>query len=193
MLLIVGLGNPDKKYFSNRHNLGFMVIDALHDTICRKQTVPGFDWQQKHKANISKYRNVMLLAKPQTFMNLSGESVVKITHFYKVPTENILLVYDDIDSSFGKVSYRQKGSAGGHNGVKSICEQLSTQDIQRVKIGVGRPPAKMDPAAYVLQDFSKEEKEHLNEIIGRAVERVISWIDTSSGDILDMFAKDSKN
>ncbi|MFC1478130.1 aminoacyl-tRNA hydrolase [Candidatus Margulisiibacteriota bacterium] len=192
MLLIVGLGNPDKKYISNRHNLGFMVVDALYDMIGGKQKTSGFDWQQKHKAKISKYKNIMLMAKPQTFMNLSGDSVAKIKHFYKVPTENILLVYDDIDSPFGKVAYRQKGSAGGHNGVKSICEKLGTQEVQRVKIGVGRPPAKMDPAAYVLQDFSKEESEQLEEIISRAAARIISWIDTSSGDTPHMHAKDLK-
>jgi len=165
MLLIVGLGNPGKKYTHTRHNIGFMVVDQL----------AGKRWQKKHKSEVCKIGDV-LLVKPQTFMNKSGEAVAEIVRFYKIPTENILLIYDDLDTDFGKVRFREKGSSGGHNGLKSIAQHLGTETIARVKIGIGRPPANMDPAAYVLQNFTSEEKEHLPAIIEQAGERTGGWV-----------------
>ena len=171
MELIVGLGNPGKEYANTRHNVGWLVLDELL-RIKTEQGETVNQWTTKHKALILR-QGETLFAKPQTFMNKSGESVSEIVGFYKIPTENICLVYDDIDTEFGKVRFREGGSSGGHNGVKSICQHLGTEEIKRVKIGVGRPPANMDAASYVLQEFSKEESLALPDIIGQAVERVL--------------------
>jgi PTH1 family peptidyl-tRNA hydrolase len=167
MKLIVGLGNPGSRYAHTRHNVGFMALDAFgsHGPL---------SWQLHHQAFIIKQADV-ILAKPQTFMNLSGESAGEIARYYKIPTENILLVYDDIDTEFGKVRYREKGSSGGHNGVKSIAQYLGTEQIQRIKIGVGRPPAHMPAADYVLQAFSPEEQVQLPLILKQAVEKIKKW------------------
>ena len=161
MKIVVGLGNPGVKYVGNRHNVGFMVLDEL---MCS-------GWVKKHKAEVCRMGDV-LLVKPMTFMNLCGESVGEIVRFYKVPTDDVLLVYDDIDTEFGLVRFRQKGSSGGHNGLKSIFQHLGTEEISRIKIGVGRPPGRMAAADYVLQDFSKAEHELLMNVIASAIEKV---------------------
>ncbi|MFC1595984.1 aminoacyl-tRNA hydrolase [Candidatus Margulisiibacteriota bacterium] len=172
MKLIIGLGNPGEKYINTRHNIGFMVLDTLAET---QGPAHHREWQKKHKSLIVKPTG-LILAKPQTFMNRSGEAVSSILRYYKLGIEDILLVYDDIDMEFGKLRYKNKGSSGGHNGVKSIADHLGTSEVQRVKIGIGRPPGRMDAATYVLKEFSKQERPELDNIIDQAVKRVTQWI-----------------
>ena len=155
MLIIAGLGNPGKEYENTRHNAGFMVMDALAEKI-------GADIsEKKHKALCGK--GVIggekgILMKPQTYMNSSGESIRAAADYYKVDPEDILIVYDDISLAPGQLRIRAKGSAGGHNGIKSIIAHLGTQEFPRVKVGVGEKPKGYDLADYVLGHFTKEEQ-----------------------------------
>jgi PTH1 family peptidyl-tRNA hydrolase len=171
--LIVGLGNPGPKYAANRHNVGFHCVERLalaHDLT--------FDRRQKRarvaRGTIQGQR--VVLAKPQTFMNKSGRAVVPLAHFYKVHLERLLVIYDDLDLPLGTVRLRPEGGSGGHKGMRSIIEHLGTQDFSRLRIGIGRPPGRMDPAAYVLQDFSAEEEELLVETLERAVDAIEAWM-----------------
>lgn len=163
MFVIVGLGNPGKKYENTRHNAGFIAIDALAD---------------KHGINISEKKhkalcgsgviegNKVLLVKPQTFMNLSGESVRSVMDFYKIdPEEDMLVIYDDVSLAPGNIRIRKKGSAGGHNGIKSIIAHAGTQNFMRIKVGVGEKPSGWDLADYVLGHFSEEDHTKLKEIM----------------------------
>ena len=165
MFIIAGLGNPTREYEGTRHNAGFMVMDALADKL-------GTDIsEKKHKALCG--RGVIggekvILLKPQTYMNSSGESIRAAADYYKVDPEDILVVYDDISLAPGQLRIRAKGSAGGHNGIKSIIAHLGTQEFPRVKVGVGEKPPRMDLADYVLGHFSAEEKKIMEQEIGRA-------------------------
>ena len=155
MLIIAGLGNPGKEYENTRHNAGFMVMDALAEKI-------GADIsEKKHKALCGKGvigGEKVILMKPQTYMNSSGESIRAAADYYKVDPEDILIVYDDISLAPGQLRIRAKGSAGGHNGIKSIIAHLGTQEFPRVKVGVGEKPKGYDLADYVLGHFTKEEQ-----------------------------------
>ena len=155
MFVIVGLGNPDKKYEHTRHNIGFDVVDAL----AAKYNIDIKD--KKHKAlcgtGVIEGMKV-LLVKPQTFMNLSGESLRPIMDFYKLEPEDFIIIHDDIDLDVGRLRIRRKGSAGGHNGLKSIINHLGSMDFPRVKIGVGEKPKGYDLADYVLGHFTKQEQ-----------------------------------
>ena len=156
MYIIVGLGNPGKEYAHTRHNVGFETIDILADRM-------GIEVEEKkHKGLCGKgilAGQKVILLKPQTYMNLSGESVRAAADFYKVDPEDILVIYDDISLEPGQLRLRGKGSAGGHNGIKNIIAHLGTQEFPRVRIGVGEKPARMDLADYVLGHFPKEEAE----------------------------------
>ena len=169
MYIIVGLGNPGKQYEHTRHNVGFEVIDILADRIgiCIEE--------KKHKAlcgrGILEGQKVVLV-KPQTFMNLSGESVRAIFDFYKVESKDIIIVYDDVSLEPGQLRIRGKGSAGGHNGIKNIIAHLGTQEFPRVKVGVGEKPKGMDLADYVLSRFSKEEQDTMEEAFHEAANPV---------------------
>ncbi len=171
--LLVGLGNPGREHHGNRHNIGFMIIDKLSEefdiSISRYQSkaLVGSGIIDTHK---------LILAKPQTFMNLSGDSVVSLIRFYKIPLEKFLVMYDDIDLPFGTIRLRASGGTGGHNGMTSIQNKLGTQDFPRLRFGVGRPPGRMDAASYVLQDFSKEEKSFLSPMVGTGVDAVRLYI-----------------
>jgi PTH1 family peptidyl-tRNA hydrolase len=174
MWMIVGLGNPGGKYVLTRHNIGFMALDAY------ALSVGGPRWKEERQAFVTRMKlddTEVLFAKPQTFMNKSGESVRALMDYYKIPLEQIVVIHDDIDQGFGAVKLHKNRGAGGHNGLKSINEILGTQDYIRLKLGVGRPPhPKMDVAAYVLQNFSPEETSHLHEFLavaGDATESVI--------------------
>lgn len=168
MYLIAGLGNPTKQYKDTRHNVGFEVIDALAEkyniTISEK----------KHKALIGKgvvEGQKVILAKPQTYMNLSGESIVELINYFKLdPETEMIIVFDDISFAPGNLRIRQSGSAGGHNGVKSIIKCLGTQKFMRIKVGVGEKPKDWDLADYVLGHFTEQEREHLRGAIDRAIE-----------------------
>ena len=170
MYIIVGLGNPTSRYAGTRHNVGFEVIDCL----ARKY---GIDVNtKKHKAMIGKGTmegQRVLLVKPQTFMNLSGESVREILDYYKADESNLILIYDDISLAVGQLRIRAKGSAGGHNGIKSIIQHIGTQEFWRLKVGVGEKPAHRDLADYVLGHFQGEEKEIMEEAFLDAADAVI--------------------
>lgn len=165
MYIIAGLGNPGKQYAKTRHNVGFDTIDILAD----KYNI-SVD-TKKHKALCGKGMiegQKVVLAKPQTFMNLSGESVRELVDFYKIdPEEELIVIYDDISLEPGKIRIRKKGSAGGHNGIKNIIAQLGTQNFQRIKVGVGEKPKGWDLADYVLGHFSKEDRGLVDDALKR--------------------------
>ena len=165
MKLIVGLGNPGAKYAGTRHNAGFSVIDELAERHNTKVDTC------KHKALIGKgviNGEKVILAMPQTFMNLSGESVRAIMDFYKLTVDDLIVVYDDIDLDVGKIRIREKGSAGGHNGMKNIILHSGSQDFVRVRVGVGKKPEHMDLADHVLSRFSREDLPFMRESCGKA-------------------------
>lgn len=160
MYLIAGLGNPSRTYEGTRHNIGFTMIDAIGNKF-------GIDvTTKKHKALVGRGMidgMRVILAKPQTYMNLSGESIREITDFYKIEPENIIIIYDDISFDVGQLRIRKKGSAGGHNGVKNIIAHLGTQEFPRIKVGIGNKPEGWDLADYVLSKYTKAEQEALEE------------------------------
>jgi PTH1 family peptidyl-tRNA hydrolase len=170
--LIVGLGNPGKTHQHNRHNVGFMLVDRLaarHDIPLRKV-------QSKAIVGVGHIRNrPVVLAKPQTFMNLSGDSVGPLLKYYRVEPANLLVVYDELDIPAWTIRLREKGSAGGHNGMRSIIQHAGS-DFPRLRLGIGRPPGRMDPAAYVLQDFSKADQPLLSELLDKAVAAVECYL-----------------
>jgi PTH1 family peptidyl-tRNA hydrolase len=171
--LIAGLGNPGPKYAANRHNVGFRCVERLGIALSLT-----FDKDQKQaRVALGDFdgRRVVL-AKPQTFMNESGRAIVPLTRFYKVQLECLLVVYDDLDLPLGTVRLRPEGGSGGHKGIRSIIEHLGTRDFPRLRIGIGRPPGRMDPAAYVLQDFSADEESLLEETLERAVAAIETWL-----------------
>jgi PTH1 family peptidyl-tRNA hydrolase len=173
LYLIVGLGNPGARYENTRHNIGFRAVErfaATHGLTFGKiehkaQTASGMALGQR-----------VLLAKPQTFMNVSGESVQPLASFYKVPPERIIVVADDIDIPLGTVRLRKSGSSGGQNGLKSILQRLGTQEIARVRLGIGRPPGRMDPADYVLSAWKGDEAIIAVEMQDRAVAALEAWL-----------------
>lgn len=170
MFIIAGLGNPGLRYEGTRHNAGFAVIDALADKY--HISVDG----RKARAYIGKGiigGSKVILAKPQTYMNLSGESLRGLTDYYKIDVEReLLVIYDDISLSPGQIRIRKKGSAGGHNGIKNIIDHLGTQVFPRIKLGVGEKPREFDLADHVLSRFSKEERKQMEEGCEKAVSAV---------------------
>ena len=169
MILIVGLGNPGKKYEQNRHNVGFMAVDEL------ARADSTFDWKEKFSSAFAKGHALSLL-KPQTFMNLSGDAVQPCAAFLKVGPECLLVVHDELDVPFGEVRIKVGGGHAGHNGLRSIINRLGTPDFVRVRIGIGRPPPDFqgDVAAYVLGNFTPPEKSELPNVLARAVTMVRS-------------------
>lgn len=171
--LIVGLGNPGPEYKDTRHNIGFRCVDVL-----AARHGLSFDKRQS-KATIaagSIAGRSVLLAKPQTFMNLSGDSVAALAGFYKIPPAQIMVIFDDIDLPLGTLRIRPAGGSGGHNGMKSIIARLGTQEFARIRFGVSRPPGRMDPAAYVLRPFERDEEILVVETVERVCKAVIAWI-----------------
>ena len=171
--LVVGLGNPGPKYAGNRHNVGFMVVDELAER-------GGHRWKaHRTHADVAEGRLAgvpAVLAKPRSYMNLSGGPVAGLSRFYKVPVERVVVVHDDMDIAFGALKLKRGGGAGGHNGLRSISSSLSGPDYLRVRVGVGRPPGRMDPAAYVLKDFSAAERKELPLELARAADAVESLV-----------------
>jgi peptidyl-tRNA hydrolase, PTH1 family len=171
--LFVGLGNPGREYRNNRHNIGFMLLDRLAGQL-------GTTFSRlESKALITKKEysgRRILLAKPQTFMNLSGQAVGSLVRFYKIPLENLLVAYDDVDLPFGTIRLRPGGGSAGHRGMASIIERLGVQDFPRLRMGVGRPPGHMEAADYVLQDFSRFEVETLPMILDIGVDAMLTFV-----------------
>lgn len=171
MYVIAGLGNPTAKYGNTRHNVGFDTVDMLANKYNIRLT------ERKHRAlsgtGIIGGEKVMLV-KPQTFMNLSGESIGAILNFYKLDAaQRLIVIYDDIDLAPGKLRIRKKGSAGGHNGIKNIIAHVGTQEFLRIRVGVGQKPEGWDLADYVLSRFSKEERKAVEEAMEDATEAVV--------------------
>jgi peptidyl-tRNA hydrolase, PTH1 family len=171
--LLIGLGNPGREYRDTRHNVGFMLIDRL----IVRLNARGMKVQSKAIITTAIYEDrKLILAKPQTYMNLSGQSAQGLLNFYKLPVENMLIAHDDLDIPYGSIRIRPKGGPGGQGGMASTISQLGTKDFPRLRIGIGRPPGRMDPAAYVLQDFSREEMKVLSEIVDRAAEAALEFV-----------------
>ena len=172
--LIAGLGNPGPEYADNRHNVGFRCLDRLaerHGLAFRRQQ------KRARVASGTVGGRRVLLAQPQTFMNRSGESVARLARFYKVSLDQLLVVYDDLDLPPGTIRLRPSGGSGGHRGVRSIIHRLGRQDFPRLRIGIGRPPGRMDPADYVLQDVSGDEAILFDRVLDRAVDAIETWLD----------------
>ena len=171
--LIVGLGNPGREYKDNRHNVGFMLVDRLTVRLdARMSRVQA----KALVASVDYEGNKLILAKPQTYMNLSGQSIQGLARFYKIPLENVIVAHDDLDLPFGAIRIRPGGGPGGQRGVASAIERLGTKDFRRLRIGIGRPPGRMDPAAYVLQDFPKADLPLLSEVLDRAAEAALEFV-----------------
>jgi PTH1 family peptidyl-tRNA hydrolase len=171
--LIIGLGNPGRQYKGNRHNIGFMLMDRLAERLDTSFS------RLESKALVTKSKfnkNKILLAKPQTYMNLSGQSVGSLAKFYKIPLENIMVAYDEVDLPFGSIRLRPEGGSAGHKGMQSIIDWLGTKKFPRLRLGVGRPPGRGGAAAYVLRDFSPDEKEQLKIILEEAADAVFEFI-----------------
>jgi PTH1 family peptidyl-tRNA hydrolase len=153
--LIAGLGNPGRNYRENRHNVGFMCVDHLAE----RWSVPLTKTQSKALVAATQFENQnIILAKPQTYMNNVGQSIAAIVRFYKVDPSRVLIIYDDLDLPAGQVRMRPFGGSGGHRGMRSIIERMGISEFPRLRIGIGRPQGRMDPADYVLQDFNDDEK-----------------------------------
>lgn len=180
--IIVGLGNPGKKYRLTRHNVGFSVIDRFSercDIPCNKK---------KFEAVIGEGRigeSKVLLAKPQTYMNLSGVSVGKLIAYYGCPQNKLMVICDDLNLPVGAVRVRRKGSSGGHNGLKSIAQHIGS-GFPRLRVGIGRPTI-MDAKGYVLTPFTEDEKEDINRAIEKACQALDVWITTGIEDCMNVF------
>jgi PTH1 family peptidyl-tRNA hydrolase len=171
--LLIGLGNPGREYRDNRHNIGFMLIDRLAVRLDAR----GLKLQSKAIVTSGLYEErKLILAKPQTYMNLSGQSVQGLLHFYKILPENLIVAHDDLDLPLGTIRIRPGGGAGGQKGMASTIERLGTQDFPRLRLGIGRPPGRMDAAAYVLQDFSRADLLIVSETIDRAADAVLTFV-----------------
>lgn len=172
--LIVGLGNPGRAYADNRHNVGYRCVEhlaAAYDiTFSRRQ--------KRNAVSLGTInRRSVLLAKPRTYMNKSGGPVAALVRFYRVPLDRLLVVYDDLDLPLGTTRLRPSGGSGGHRGVRSVIQQLGSRDFLRLRIGIGRPPGRMDPADYVLQDFSDEEEILLERTLEQAQAAIELWLE----------------
>ena len=171
--LIVGLGNPGREYKKNRHNVGFQVVDRLAE-----RHGMSFNRQQNGAFVTSGFVNgsPVIVAKPQGYMNRSGIAVAALQKFYKILPERLLIVSDDLDLPVGTIRLRPSGGSGGQNGVKNIIQRLGTEEFPRVRVGIGRPPGRMDAAAYVLQDFGAEEMDIIETVRDRAVDAIETWL-----------------
>jgi PTH1 family peptidyl-tRNA hydrolase len=171
--LLVGLGNPGREYANTRHNFGFMLIDRL----AVRLNARGMKVQSKAIVMDARHEeHKLILAKPQTYMNLSGQSVQGLVHFYKIPFTHLMILSDDLDLPFGTIRIRASGGPGGQRGLSSILEKLGATDIPRMRLGIDRPPGRMDPADYVLQHFSRDDLDALSEILDRAAAAALEFV-----------------
>ncbi len=170
--LVVGLGNPGRRYQGTRHNAGFMVVDRLQERL------PGGTGRSRFQSEIRETHfdgQRVVLARPQTFMNESGVAVAELTRWYKVPRDRLLVVYDDLDLPFGTIRLRADGSDGGHNGVASVIHHLRSSSFPRLRVGISRPMAG-PTVPYVLAPFSADEKRHLGDVLDLAADAVVVWL-----------------
>ena len=173
MYLIVGLGNPEEEYSKTRHNMGFNVINKLADEY--KIEVKQKKFQALFGSGMIG-KNKVILLKPQTYMNLSGQSVREVVDFYKISIDEILVIYDDMDIEPGKIKIRKKGSSGGHNGIKNIIQEIKTENFSRIRVGIGRTQLKGDDINYVIGAIPKEEISKLEDGIEKAEKAVIDLL-----------------
>jgi len=178
--IIVGLGNPGREFRETRHNVGFMLLDRLSIKLktrfSRMQSRALVASAKYSLLNSGGGEYKVILAKPQTFMNLSGHSVQGLIHFYKIPLQNLLITHDDLDLPIGTIRLRPDGRSAGQKGMTSTIEHLGTDEFPRLRLGIGRPPGRMQAHDYVLQDFSDPEMELVSETLNRAVEAALMWI-----------------
>ena len=182
--LIVGLGNRGREYAHNRHNVGFMIVErwAAAHTLT-------FDKLQHH-AIIALGRSGeqrVIAAKPQTYMNDSGRAVSALLRYYKIPLERLLVIFDDLDLPFGSIRLRAEGGAGGHNGMRSIIQHLGNNTFARLRVGIGRPPGRMDPAAFVLQDFNRDEMAEFDTLLDRAGQAIDTFLNDGITSAMNQF------
>lgn len=170
MYLIVGLGNPEEEYSKTRHNMGFNTINKLAEDYDIKVNKNKFD--ALCGEGIIEKQKVMLV-KPQTYMNLSGKSIIQIVNFYKIDMDNVIVIYDDIDVEKSEIKIRKKGGAGSHNGMKSVIEELKSEDFIRVRVGIGKPMYKDDMINYVIGAIPEEEMKLLDEGTTKAKESIV--------------------
>lgn len=183
MYLIVGLGNPGPKYVGNRHNIGFLVVDHLADDL-------GVSFREKFKGLVGKGSlrgEDVILLKPMTFMNLSGESVQKAMAFYKIPPENVIVVHDELDLEEGTIRIKQGGGTAGHNGLKSMVQHCGGPDFVRIRYGIGRPRGGQATANYVLSDFNTDEMAVLGDGIANAIKRVEAVLRLGLSDAMNRY------
>ncbi|CQR47482.1 Peptidyl-tRNA hydrolase [Paraliobacillus sp. PM-2] len=184
MKCIVGLGNPGKKYEDTRHNIGFMVLDELatyNNWKINKSKFNGLYTMEKME------QTKIILLKPQTYMNLSGDSIRPLMDFYKLEVSDILVVYDDLDLPTGKIRLRQKGGHGGHNGIRSIIDHLGTKNFNRLRIGIDRPSGHASVIDHVLGDFDKSQHLEVQEGIKHAVQACNAWMHKPFQEVMNDF------
>jgi len=182
--LVVGLGNPGAKYHDTRHNIGFRVIDAL----ARRWSVD--QWREQHQALVAKVREgdePVLIAKPTTFMNLSGDAVAGLAGFYKIAVPDVLVVLDEVALPLGRLRAGRGGSAGGHNGLKSIIGRLGTSEVPRLRIGVGRGDTRKDLADHVLGTFGADERDDVEAAVLRAAEATVTFVTEGIERVMNAF------
>lgn len=184
MKLIIGLGNPGKLYEQTRHNIGFDVIDALADKWGAPLNQTKFNGMY---AIVHRPEGKVMLLKPLTYMNLSGECVRPMMDYFNIDVEDIIVIYDDLDLETGKLRLRGKGSAGGHNGIKSLIQHLGTQEFNRIRVGVSRPPAGMKVADYVLSKFPKEDEIIVQDAIKKSCDAVEASLSKKFLDVMNIF------
>ena len=170
--LVVGLGNPGKEYAGHRHNVGFLVADLLASRVGAR-----FGRSKRAHAEVAEGRlgfggPKLVLVKPLTYMNLSGSAVASLAQFFKVPVANVIAVHDELDVPFGQVRAKRGGGEGGHNGLRSMSKSLSDKEYARVRVGIGRPPGRQDPADFVLSDFSAAQRKDVEFLVDRAADVV---------------------
>ena len=191
LALIVGLGNPGPEYANHRHNIGFRIVQALADAHGL-----SFARHKKAKGRVAEGKigeRKVLVTKPQTFMNLSGKTVGRLSREREIPPECILVVHDDLDLPLGRMRTRPNGGSGGHNGLRSIIESLGSRDFARLRVGIDRPPGSLDPADYVLQPFAGEDGPLVAETIERAVQAIESWLAEGIVSTMDRFNRPPSN
>ena len=171
--IIVGLGNPGKQYADNRHNVGFHVVDKLAEKY-------GLKFNKMLNRGIAAIGDIegrrVVLLKPQTFMNESGVCVSPTFKFYKTDPSNLMIIYDELDIPFAQLRLRKSGSAGGHNGMRSIISKIVTQDFPRLRVGIGRPPGRKEAATHVLEDFTRDEVIAMRDVHDRAIAGIVLWL-----------------
>ena len=184
MKLIIGLGNPGKQYENTRHNVGFHVIDYLADKWNAPLNQTKFNGMY---ATVHRPEGKVMLLKPLTYMNLSGECVRPMMDYFDIDVDDIVVIYDDLDLETGKLRLRGKGSAGGHNGIKSLIQHLGTQEFNRIRVGVNRPPAGMKVADYVLSNFTKEDAPSVKDAVVKSADAVEMFLNKSFLEVMNKF------